>query len=90
MFVWKMETAKARLSELLRQARVAGPQRASRCAARTRAWSCLRKTTIAFHALSLARKTGPKDCMPPSREGMDDDMDIEFERNPDTGREFEL
>ncbi len=27
MFAWKMETAKARLSELLRQAREKGPQR---------------------------------------------------------------
>ena len=88
MFVWKMETAKARLSEVLRQARIAGPQR------------------ITVRGKDAAVVLSPEDydrlTRPPTSEnwvvrlraavraGMDDDMDIEFERNPDTGREFDL
>jgi len=88
MFVWKMETAKARLSEVLRQAREAGPQRIT-----------VRGRDAAV-VLSpedydrLTRKPGAENWADrlhaAVREGMPDDMDIEFERNPDTGREFEL
>ena len=88
MFVWKMETAKARLSEVLRQARIAGPQRIT-----------VRGKDAAV-VLSpeeydrLTRQPGAENWADrlhtAIRAGMDDDIEIEFERNADTGREFEL
>ena len=88
MFVWKMETAKARLSEVLRQARLAGPQR---IAVRGRdAAVVLSPEDYDRLTRSQTSENWVDRLRANVRAGMDDDMDIEFERNPDTGREFEL
>jgi prevent-host-death family protein len=83
-----MTAARARLSEVVRQAQEAGPQR------------------ITVRGQDAAVVLSPEDhdrlTRPPGAEnwaerlraavraGKDDDMDIEFERNPDTGRDFDL
>jgi len=88
MFVWKMETAKARLSEVLRQARVAGPQRITvrgKDAAVVLSPEDYDRLTRSPEAENWADRLHAA-----VREGMPDDMELEFDRNPDTGREFEF
>jgi antitoxin Phd len=86
--VWTMTAARARFSEVVRQAHEAGPQR------------------ITVRGQDAGVVLSPEDydrlTRPPGAEnwaerlhaavraGMDDDMDIEFERYPDTGRDFDL
>ena len=88
MFVWKMETAKARLSEVLRQAREAGPQRIT--VRGQDAGVVLSPDDYDRLTRSQTSENWVDRLRANVRAGMDDDMDIEFERNPDTGREFEL
>jgi len=86
MATWTMTAARAHLSEVLRQARKAGPQRIT-----------VRGQDAAV-ILSpedyerLTRPTPSTNWVDRLRAAMgsDLDFDIEFERNPDTGRDFEL
>jgi len=88
MFAWKMETAKARLSEVLRQAREVGPQRITvrgqdaAVVLSPEDYDRLTRPATSENWVDRLRAT--------VRAGMDDDMDIEFERDSDTGREFDL
>jgi len=88
MFIWKMEAAKARLSEVLRQARIAGPQRIT--VRGQDAGVVLSPEDYDRLTRSPGAENWAERLHAAVREGMDDDMDIEFERNPDTGRDFEL
>ena len=86
--VWTMRAAKARLGEVLRQAREAGPQRIT---VRGRDAAVVLSPED-YHRLagSFAPDNWVERLRAAVRAGLDDDVDIEFERNPDTGREFEL
>lgn len=82
MSAWKLETAKARLSEVVRQAKEAGPQtitvRGQDAAVVVSAEQYLRLTSDpkGEHWVDRLRALGP--------------IDIEIVRDPDTGRDFEL
>jgi antitoxin Phd len=82
MFAWKMETAKARLSELLRQAREDGPQRIT-----------IRGQAAAV-VLSpqdydrLMHKGRAGDWVDRFREAFTGDIDLE--RDKDLGRDIDL
>ena len=88
MFAWKMETAKARLSEVLRQAREAGPQRIT-----VRG----QDAAVILSPEDYARLTRPTTSESRAarlrtavRRGIDDNIDIELERDADTGRELDF
>lgn len=82
MIAWKMETAKARLSELLRQAREKGPQR----------------ITVRGHDAAVVLSIQDYDRLTRSRHADNwvDQFraaftgDIDLERDTDTGRSFDL
>ena len=88
MSVWTMTIARARFSEVLRQAREAGPQRIT-----VRG----KDAAVILSSEDYDRLTRPaagenwvERFRAAVRAGVDDDFEFEFERNPDTGREFEL
>jgi antitoxin Phd len=86
--VWTMTTARARFSEVLRQARAAGPQRIT--VRGQDAAVVLSPEDYARLTRPLGAENWAERLRAAVRAGMDDDMDIEFERNPDTGRDFDL
>ncbi|MBX3483150.1 type II toxin-antitoxin system Phd/YefM family antitoxin [Phenylobacterium sp.] len=81
MNAWKLESAKARLSEVVRQARDEGPQtitvrgREAAVVVSTEEYRRL-KGGDGKHWVDRLRAIGP--------------IDFEFERDPDTGRDIDL
>lgn len=82
MGVWKLETAKARLSGVVRQVRDDGPQSITVRGAPAAV------VLSADHYARLAGKVGGAHWVDRFREGFIGDLD--FERDVDGGRDFEL
>jgi len=82
LFAWKMETAKARLSELLRQAREKGPQRIT-----VRGRDAAVVLSIQDYDL-LMRSQHADNWVDRFRAAFTGDVDLA--RDTDTGRNFEL
>jgi len=81
---WKLEAAKARLSEVVRQARDDGPQTIT-----VRG----RDAVVIVSAEQYRRLTGGNDevnWVDSLREGLDIDFDFDFERNPGKARDVDL
>ena len=84
MGAWKLETAKARFSEVVRQARNEGPQTIT-----VRG----QDAAVVVSAEQYRRLTGGKDevnWVDSLREGLDIDFDFDFERNPGRARDIDL
>lgn len=82
MFAWKMETAKARLSELLRQAREKGPQRIT---VRGRDVAVVLSIQEYEHLMQSQHEDNWVDRFRASFTG-----EVDLARDTDTGRTFEL
>ena len=82
MFAWKMETAKARLSELLRHAREQGPQRIT-----VRGQDAAVVLSIQDYD-RLTRSQHADNWVDRFRAGFTGEIDLT--RDTDTGRNFEL
>jgi len=81
MSVWKLETAKSRLSEVVRQARDEGPQSITVRGAPAAV------VLSSDHYARLIGRAGPTHWVDRFREGFTGD--VEFERDVDGGRDFE-
>lgn len=82
MSAWRLETAKARLSELVRQARDEGPQIIT-----VRGAGAVVVLSTADYA-QLTEKPGAPSWV--ERFRADFTGEIDLERDPDTGRDFSL
>ena len=83
MYVWKLETAKAKLSDLVRRARDEGPQRIT-----VRGKPAVVVLSEAEYDRLTAEPGGETWVDRLQKIGLPDDF--EFERNPDTGREIDF
>lgn len=85
MTAWKLETAKARFSEVVRQAKDEGPQTIT-----VRG----REAAVVLSVDEYRRLSGPSDdgehWVDRLRKDPPLDFDFEFERDPDTGRDIDF
>jgi prevent-host-death family protein len=83
--VWQLQTAKARFSELFRRARADGPQYVTKSGKE----AVVVLPAEQFEELT-ARRRQPKSLVEFFRSSPLVDMDVDFEREPDYGRDIEL
>lgn len=82
---WQVQTAKARFSEVFRRARTDGPQRITRQGKE----GVVMISDEQFELL-MARSHQPKSIVQFFRESPLADLDLDLERDKDTGRDIEL
>ena len=83
--VWQIQTAKARFSEVFRLARTEGPQRITRQGKE----AVVMISDEQYHRLML-RSRQPKSLVQFFRESPLVGVDLDLDRDKDTGREIEL